>query len=789
MSAASSSEPHADTHTQEFPVTPSADNAFALQPIAQEYLAAARAVATALLYRYTGVNLGYGAPAAAATRVRGKDGSVDAHLAAHPSPLHYAQVVLAEWLLVFSAVAERHTDFGNLTHVNPSCKAFAGLRVINAPSELLLAPDEVFRGTAVPSLSCVLVYVADWLGTVLPAYQSLMHGDVKNTVKPLLSRIKALRVRSMAADTALNVLLHSGEAQTSGAFVHYIGRFFATDRALVAHNCALLVVAACDEEVWVPRAVAASTSGCTNVAVAIDAATFYRSTFTVAVPPSVTIRVDDIDAAMDSRTICVARGGTRRDKWFPLLPFELADAALEYVVIDAATATLVNALPGSATPADHVEVQSKACTLFYAANQGVVINAARTAFLERFPSTCTSISTPTSTVQPTTKIVETADIVVRPGRHVHSGGGTMLSLYYTPETWADLQSDVDIMLGFFKKHEVVRNAAGRSFFATVNVPAHHTIDDDDDAITYTTTHELTRNNSAYVAHAVPISTDVRQTESTQLSQAPFWSLVFMREDLLAIATSGKRDGARKALAALWTHHVPRLAGRRFHDNLTYQLIADTLAATPTCIPGANKWAAGAMVELVFGFWDVDVVLHYVGVLDDFLSTTRVVQHYENKDDEPNATCLSVGFHPNSESKAITAYGRFVCKSDADADTDADDYVLQNVPKGSIDPESILAWSEPPLRGLCITTTQIAILAAFGTAEQQKALQDVARACDLEQINTEALYRVTVHDKDEIQWHGKQRRGGSGSTPATTPSNPRRSPDTTSQVSQATLVAQ
>ena len=214
------------------PITPSADNVLALQPMAQEYLAPARAIATSLAYRYMGLNLGYGAARRSAT-------SPDAALAVHNTPVHHVQVALAEWLYVFAALAHSNHDCGTMTALDPTCKAFsvAGVAVINSPSELLTAPEGVRAGTHFPSLSSVLVYLADWLGAVVPLSQTLSRGDVSAVATPLMDRAVALRVSTMASTCLPAVLYSRGRGFTDALFVQSLGSFFAATPVSVCLVC------------------------------------------------------------------------------------------------------------------------------------------------------------------------------------------------------------------------------------------------------------------------------------------------------------------------------------------------------------------------------------------------------------------------------------------------------------------------------------------------------------------------------------------------------------------------
>jgi hypothetical protein len=793
-------------------------------------MAAARAVATALVYRYMGVNTGYGAAGRAV-----HDASTA--IAKHDTPTHVVQVVLAEWLYVFAALAAEAAEADDDDVVGETSAGVAarvgvvsGLKadadifkdvavVLNSPVDVLTRPDVVADGTHFPSLSCVLVYLADWLGAVLPVYKTLTRGDVRSVVSVLMPRVHALRVTDMPPSCLAARLLRRGLAMSDEVFITHVQRFLHAGRSHVPHASTLVVTRARDaERKWGPASVAASTSACPSIATAIDAASSYAALYTQAVPTSMVVLPDDVDALLSSGLVCVVTGG---GKWFPVLAFELTDAALEYMVVDAATATLVNALSPQASETDYIETRSRACNLFYTANQKTVVNSVRTAFLTRFPSvalrlgrrdvqtegdsrqthakteTATETATATVTVkdktttttkQPTLATPQASaqpagvakpSIVVRPGRHVHKEGGSMLSLYYTPEVWTGFQKALQTVTAFFKRHEVLRTATGQTYFVSTRQDG-----------AFTASCELVKDGTVYVgrsikgrngADVVDDTVIMNPTDATKLAEAPYWSVVLMREDLLALAIGGANRAGRAAqyaLAELWTRHVQGLDGRRFKDSITHELLQTVLDGKDARVLGGARWAPGAMAELVFGFWDVTETLDNLKLLDDFLSTTRVVQH-----DGATLSSGRVGPH------GVTVLSQFV--------VDGDDLVLERN-KGTytlVRYNEIAAWSEPLLRGLCITTTQACIFDAFGTVSEREALRSIVNACKPEDVNAEMLFMVTLKDKQELQfYHDKADTDTdtvkdtdtikSTTTSTTTPSSLQHPSDS---VSQATLV--
>jgi hypothetical protein len=253
----------------------------------------------------------------------------------------------------------------------------------------------------------------------------------------------------------------------------------------------------------------------------------------------------------------------------------------------------------------------------------------------------------------------------------------------------------------------------------------------------------------------------------------------MREDLLAVGfgvTTRRGQVAHAALARLWEKHVPGLNGRCFQDAATHAILQDVLDSKDGRIRGAARWNPGAMVELVFGVWDMQAIMDLLGVLDAFLARERVV-HYDKSrlgigKQRTDGVLLHTRLHASGDDLVIDMAGK----------TDAASAYLPF--------KNIHAWSEPPLRGLCVTTTQACVFHGFATALEKQAFSSIVRACDPEQVNAETLYNITQRDKQELlsYYNLSSDGGGDGSTATfkeTPPSSPPRS--ATDAESRATLL--
>ena len=341
-----------------FPVLPSPQNAFALQPIAQGYLTAARAVATAIMYRYTGINLGHGMSGACAG-----SGDYLAALEAAPSTLHYAQIVLAEWLVVYAALATEYGAIGTVGSVDAACPAFAGVAVVNTPGDMVGGVSDavlsIGSGAAFPSLSCVLAYLADWYGAVAPAYYTLPNGDVRAVTQPLMADVHFVRVSNMPVGCLAQGLLAQGLALTDGAFLRAI-QLFLDGAAMVQepHSCRLVLGEAHGDRAAL-YLMESTTASC-GVAAAHDAAGVHGRHDTAVVCSLMTVSTAQVDALLTSTCACVVHGRTTSkadDEWQPVLPVELSDAVLQPLALQASAASFVAALDAGNIGAAKADVE------------------------------------------------------------------------------------------------------------------------------------------------------------------------------------------------------------------------------------------------------------------------------------------------------------------------------------------------------------------------------------------------------------------------------------------------
>jgi len=132
-----------------FPIAPASDAVFAIQAVNDQYNSFWRSVATALFYIRTGINLGYGAPPIRSSRFDSPEEHEGTDiLESHPTPNHYVQECLANWL-----------------------EFYVGAETAGSPVTTEGLPKDVCRGDfsgifndgkTFPPLSALLNFLEDW---------------------------------------------------------------------------------------------------------------------------------------------------------------------------------------------------------------------------------------------------------------------------------------------------------------------------------------------------------------------------------------------------------------------------------------------------------------------------------------------------------------------------------------------------------------------------------------------------------------------------------------------------
>lgn len=722
------------------PVYPAPDHAFVVQPIAQTYLPAARAIATALIYRYSAINTGFGWAGSSPSSVISVAELARVAVEAHASPSHLLQMFVTEWLVVLAAVAAQAPDSqSTMLHVD-SASLPPGLAAVDSPQEVYAATAALASGKTVPSLAAMLAFGVNWYGGAVLAYTTLDCGDLAaGPVRQALQTIAPLLPHAMPSDSPVRSLFNKG-CQLSGPLLVRVLNAVLTNAIdnTTAHPCAIAAV-----EATSPRTdmrLMESTSKAPAISPAADATRCYSRAQVARVPTHVLVPTKRLDTILSSKYAIVAH--TAANEYYPLLPANLQDAALEYVAVNA-TAHALATVCMSGTPAALHELRAR-MRLLYPQTYDAASVVEREFYAkfakdtppkeptedEEGPADERKSFEPEPSPPPQLPVVTQKQLLVRPGR-LAAPGPSMVVLYYLPKTWLARTSDMQTLRSFLAKYDLKRGADGQTF--VVNNERKHCV------------FELERGAHTGTAYAAKkLDPPVAASEDLQSLCGPvFWSVLFMREDLLAILCAPTRR-PRELLRTLWSYHVFNVRGRRFDDTVAQMLVDQILTAGSVAdVPNAGSWCRGAMFEILLPSSAAVAVAPILAELDAALDSYMAVEFIglDAKKGHTSTYELGVG-------KAVP--GGLQCE-----------FKLRASPENTLLPEKcdagtkisdgrFAAWSEPLLRGMCFSTTQLALLTDIATPAVRKALHDVVAACNPRDINMKTLGHEVGHDRAEIE---------------------------------------
>jgi hypothetical protein len=791
-------------------VTPRPDAVLCIQGISpNSYMMPLRALATSLFHRFTGVNLGFGPSVEAAA------GSSPGALHDHPTPPYTVQLILAEWLAAFAVLEEAAVDKAKASGTLASHRAMTvsdlrdagrclprGTIIVSDTAAILNDPAltaGIQAGTHFPTLSALLVFLADWYGAAVPGFMTLTNGDPTTVAVNVLPVVSRVHITSWAGKKgssgshpashpapAFELLKKAGSRLTTSTLVETLNTILSGSTIVPGTapdgrmpedpRWAFIMVlkegprgrGADDDNNTFDFDVVKSTSGTLGtVPCATDAAYAYYGGITVPLPRTVALASRaQLDALMTTKCVSVVRTSDKR--WFPLLHFAVGDPALERLAIEASADTLVAALRSVVTPADFREVFTRTRSLYSTAEQTVVERLVRTAFQARFPS----CPVPSQESVVSRRRIVAADaagagagagagggfshVFVHPGRHVHPDEPLMMTILLTPDAWARARRDLGAVQAFFATHETLRSRRGsppttlfvsldakEGTYTPVAALVKRPVDDAAVSVTYA---------SEPVPRALfaegPLSQD--DDRFGTITQRLLWSVVFMREDLLWVAT---QPSAKRLFKQLWDLHVPAVAGRRFKDQRAEPIVEWVLQGALEKVPKGSTWAPGAVLEMVFNDWRT---------AREAGSPAAVLDAMEGLMEAEGASCVFVeapGAPPRIGTKAKTQTGALCVRTSHVGlpQEDGSTVFVDNKGRGrgaaapTTSAKDITAWSEPFMRGLCLTATQAAVAAAFAGPAVLQSLQRVLDVCNPDLVNMPELAECVRRDKEDLHW--------------------------------------
>lgn len=525
-----------------YPGIATSESVIVLQPLAQGYLSCARAIASALLYRYIGINTGYG--------LEGATSSIQATNSLQ-TPLHVLQVVLAEWLMVYAFVERGGMTTSSVGQLPKPMSAIDSARDVK----------HVASGTRIPSFIALMGYLADWIGAVLPIYTSITCGDVDAEAEPLFGSIDGIRPATRdPASPLYKIYKASLENVTPTKLIEKLNGMLTrvTDPQMTR---VMLCTATEGTETRPLRKLYNKAK--TIVPPPLDVTLVCAPHAAATLPAFFTIPDDvAIGAIQGTITLIVLFKGA----YLPVFPTFGEEPVLQPVAIQATAETLVNAITATpAGPAELREVLAKAYVLNFAVNAQIIDDAVKKAFNAKFkPVTSSSSELPCR---------------YRSKRPVHSDiESQQLAVYMVPETFKQQYGNIQSVLSFLNTvdlyHDGTQTVVVQKNGSKV-VPV-GTIDERAGSIK-------------------PLTGSVSLTTPLSVGQS-YWSILLSREDLLAIILSSTPK-AREALTALAALHVAGVS--QFDDATTRDIVRNIELQRVNILKTAGAWPRGPVVELVF----------------------------------------------------------------------------------------------------------------------------------------------------------------------------------------------
>ena len=323
---------------------------------------------------------------------------------------------------------------------------------------------------------------------------------------------------------------------------------------------------------------------------------------------------------------------------------------------------------------------------------------------------------------------------VRPGRWF-TRGPAMLTLYFTQPAFEKVAAHRTVLQTFFnelgarrvlKKDVIVFNRARAGALTSVQ-PLARLVPSSTEKGAY----EL--QQCAPTAAAVPCPPD----STEELTGSLLMSVVFTAADCVW-AASHTSSRPRDIVFTLWNeYHVTSVPTRGFADDanaLIYQQVVNG------DLSGAHQWMRDALCDMVFSVSDAAAVDALLAEWNALVNLTTVAC-------DASTSKLYTGKTPDVN-PWITATGVFERETDARGST-TNALVHQPLAKVKKLDTNVLR-ARPLVRGLMLTTTQLALLFSVGTRAEFVALNSCLDATDPGALNLPILTRLMDNDRTEIR---------------------------------------
>ena len=684
---------------QQLDVLTGGENAFLLQPVSRGYMNLYRALATAIIYRFTRVNCGYGASEAELADADRIDEARAARSAirVRSTPGHVIQVIFAQWLAVYVGLQLSHgSAVGTFLVVRT---VPAGVEVINDPRAVLTDADgclsRIQTGSVVLAPFAALAYLVDWYGAALPAVHAYRPATTEYQ-QELLPLAKVLLLSTLPKASPVGVAFRTGLAAEERVV------FAALDKLCKGGEVQVRAVHGATRLCKIRLAAHGQLMGALD-----DVVQPWAPEDREAVPPTVSLSAVNMELLLQptAAVVVMSSAGKVADA---LLNRMHEDTPLLYLAVNASIAAVSRARAGAA-PSD---VTAQVWALYPFADKGTLQSEVKRALLAESPRAKEAVGAAGATVVP-----KPLQVPLRPGRWFTKGPSTVTAYIMQREYRSkDVSRALAALVHFFSHHAVVRDeATGRAFVTVDGVPKT----------------ELVKRGSEgeeAVFEQRPVRGKTAQLTLLPKTELPFHAVVLSRENLLWFAAV-EADRPRAILETLWNgHHVCHVTGRRFDDAATAGLIRTVISRQYT---HAQKWSSEAMMELLFMPEDAAAAA-LLTELDQLMMATAV-------------TVTGGETYYGARLRGLKCEATHVFRDVAGG---GDDLVL--VPLQPAQQLSVDRWSEWFVHGVCCTTTQLALLFAAGDTAVVAALRTLTDACVVRNLGMGPDFRQLAQtDKMEL----------------------------------------
>ena len=754
-------------------VLPSKDGVFVIQPVSRRYLNWHRAASTAIIFKMSRINCGFGA--FDSELVTASDGLeiLEMAMSKRKTPGHIIQVVFAQWLAFYIGLKQKYKSISiSFNEIQNAPDSFV---IVNSPIDLLSDKDgivdKVGSGNVIISPAALLAYLVDWYGSILWPLQNMQQPGNASTYTSMSTMLDTLLLTKLKDGSRTKDIVMRGIVDVDkSSFVAHLNSIF---------NPYVFIDGVSGKSSRVNLNVNEHLLAVQQFAHTLDVQLLdYEADATVTVCSDIKVSPEKMTALLDpSHAILVFCAHGKHELYTDAL-FQVNrdanDAPLEYLCVNASINAFVNSFPDASSvgKAAQNELFLQIWRLYPGADKNRIKKHIASALAKRNGASCED-STDKDNARHETTEVETKAKLPLPfppsSSHLKDVGSTtktsgppaapfppgspsltrppeQLTTEHTtnipkddtfPTTPRDIQPGrlhtigpniITIYLKCLPFKKDITQACIATLCAFFNNWAIY----EDKSLVYATlrgeiVYNLRKQPNSTYKQRLEIDTTLKLSKSAKPKTGPVLkSVIFTKEDMLWIAVT-ETDRVRDIVTELWgKHHLRNLTSKRFDDKITADIVHK---ACHQDLSQANKWEKGAIAEMIFRF-DDNVGNALLQELESTMVETTVCEKDKKiyyglrlKDFSCNGTHELI---PNGSSLNLVKLSTTL--------------KIQPIPE---------YWSEWFIKGVTFTATQLALLFANGGDAEFYAIGTLLSMSVTRNFSVEKLRRIAHKDKAEI----------------------------------------